>query len=136
MVAAMLGMLGMRLIVLTVLALLGLPAMLAWPVAPGFAQSGTSAPSVADRLPLFAGNNCQQIRDPGIQLFCGDAELSAAAEKLITAIAARLARLPDRLPAIEENAIWIRQRNLGCGIVGQTAIRTEDFDRVKACLLK
>ncbi|MEH2490789.1 uncharacterized protein YecT (DUF1311 family) [Bradyrhizobium sp. AZCC 2230] len=130
MVTTMLGTIGMRLIVMTALALL------AWPAASGFAQSGASDRSVADRLPLFAGNNCQQIRDPGNQLFCGDAELSAAAEKLNTAIETRLARLPDRLPGIEENAIWIRQRNLGCGIVGQTAIRTEDFDRVKACLLK
>ncbi|MGY3371374.1 uncharacterized protein YecT (DUF1311 family) [Bradyrhizobium sp. GM2.4] len=120
----------MRFIVLTMLALLALPA------APGFAQSSPSDRSVADRLPLFARNNCQQIRDPGNQLFCGDAELAAAAEKLSTGIEARLARLPDRLPGIEENAIWIRQRNLGCGIVGQTAIRAEDFDRVKACLLK
>jgi uncharacterized protein YecT (DUF1311 family) len=120
----------MRFIVLTVLALLALPA------APGFAQSGPSDRGVADRLPLFARNNCQQIRDPGNQLFCGDAELAAAAEKLSTGIEARLARLPDRLPGIEENAIWVRQRNLGCGIVGQTAIRTDDFDRVKACLLK
>ena len=120
----------MRLIVLTILALLALPA------ASGFAQSGPSASSLSDRLPQFARNNCQQIRDPGNQLFCGDAELAAAAEKLSTAIEARLARLPDRLPAIEENAIWNRQRNLGCGIVGQTAVRVEDFDRVKACLLK
>lgn len=117
----------MRFIVLSVLVLLALPT------APGFAQSDRS---VADRLPLFARNNCQQIRDPGNQLFCGDAELAGAAEKLSTAIEARLARLPDRLPAIEENAIWSRQRNLGCGIVSQTPIRTDDFDRVKACLLK
>lgn len=120
----------MRYIVLSVLALLALPA------AEGFAQSGTTDRSIADRLPLFAKNNCQQIRDPGTQLFCGDAELAAAAEKLSAGVEARLARLPDRLPAIEENAIWIRQRNLGCGIVGQTAIRPDDFDRVKACLLK
>jgi len=120
----------MRLTVLTMLALLALPA------APASAQSSPSDRSVADRLPLFDQNNCQQIRDPGNQLFCGDSQLSAAAEKLSTAIEARLARLPDRLPAIEENAIWNRQRNLGCGIVGQTAVRAEDFDRVKACLLK
>ncbi|EJN14120.1 Protein of unknown function (DUF1311) [Bradyrhizobium sp. YR681] len=117
----------MRFIVLSVLALL------AGPAAPGFAQSDRS---IADRLPLFARNNCQQIRDPGNQLFCGDAELAAAAEKLSTAIEARLARLPDRLPGIEENAIWIRQRNLGCGIVGQIAVRPDDLDRVRACLLK
>jgi uncharacterized protein YecT (DUF1311 family) len=120
----------MRLLVLTVLALLALPAV------PGLAQSGPSAPAIADRLPLFVKNNCQQIRDPGNQLFCGDAELSAAAEKLSTAVEARLARLPDRLPAIEENAIWNRQRNLGCGIVGQTAVRADEFDQVKACLLR
>ena len=94
----------MRFIVLSVLALLALPAT------PASAQSERS---IADRLPLFAKNKCQQIRDPSNQLFCGDAELAAAAEKLSTAIEARLARLPDRLPAIEENAIWIRQRNLG-----------------------
>ncbi|PSO21029.1 lysozyme inhibitor LprI family protein [Bradyrhizobium sp. MOS003] len=116
----------MRFIVLSVIALLALAA-------PALAQSDRA---VADRLPLFAKNNCQQIRDPGNQLFCGDSALAAAAETLNTAIEARLARLPDRLPAIEENAVWARQRNLSCGIVGQTAIRTDDFDAVKACLLK
>nr|WP_246754243.1 lysozyme inhibitor LprI family protein [Bradyrhizobium diazoefficiens] len=121
----------MRFTVLDVLIVL---APLVLPAAPGFAQS--EPPSIADRLPLFAKNNCQRIRDSGNQLFCGDATLAAAAEKLNTAIEARLARLPDRLPAIEENAIWIRQRNLSCGIVGQTALRTDDFDRVKTCLLK
>ncbi|WP_456624081.1 MULTISPECIES: lysozyme inhibitor LprI family protein [unclassified Bradyrhizobium] len=120
----------MRFIVLTVLALL------AWPAASATAQSVSSDRSIADRLPLFAKNGCQQNRDPANQLFCGDAELAAAAEKLSAAIEARLARLPDRLPAIEENAIWIRQRSLGCGIIGQTGVRYEDFDRVKACLLK
>src|SRR6478736_2874384 len=120
----------MRFIVLTMLALLALPA------APGFAQSSPSDRSVADRLPLFARNNCQQIRDPGNQLICGDPELAAAAEKLSAAIEARLARLPDRLPAIEENAIWTRQRSLGCAIFGQTAVRYDDVDRVRACLLK
>ncbi|MGY8664479.1 lysozyme inhibitor LprI family protein [Bradyrhizobium sp. UFLA05-109] len=70
------------------------------------------------------------------QLFCGDSELSAAAENLSAAIEARLSRLPDRLPAIEENALWIRQRNLSCGIFGQTAVRTDDIDRVKTCRLR
>src|SRR5437764_1770688 len=120
----------MRLIVRSVLALLTLPA------APSSAQSGASDRSIADKLPLFAKNNCQQNRDPANQLFCGDPALAAAAEKLSTAIEARLARLPDRLPAIEENAIWIQQRSLGCGIVGQAAIRYDDVDRIKACLLK
>ena len=113
----------MRFIVLTLLAL----------ATPAAAQSDQA---IANRLPLFAKNNCQQIRDPGNQLFCGDAALAAAAEKLSVAIEGRLARLPDRLPAIEENAIWVRQRNLSCGIVGQTPVRADDFDRVKACLLK
>jgi uncharacterized protein YecT (DUF1311 family) len=105
-------------------------AMLA---APACAQS---APTLADKLPLFAANNCQQIRDPANQVFCGDAELLKAAEKLSAAIEARLARLPDRLPAIEENAIWLRQRSLGCGINGKAPVRVEDVDRVRACLLK
>ncbi len=120
----------MRFIVLSVLALLALPA------APSSAQSGASDRSIADKLPLFAKNNCQQNRDPANQLFCGDPELAAAAERLSAAIEARLARLPDRLPAIEENAIWIRQRSLGCGIVGQAAIRYDEVDQIRACLLK
>lgn len=126
----MLGATGMRFIVLCVL------AMLASPAAPAWAQSGTPDRSIADKLPLFAKNNCQQNRDPALQLFCGDPELAAAAEKLSAAIEARLARLPDRLPAIEENAIWTRQRSLGCAIFGQTAVRYDDVDRVRACLLK
>jgi hypothetical protein len=120
----------MRLIVLSVLALL------AWPAAPASAQSGTPNRSIADRLPLFAKNSCQQIHDPGNQLFCGDPALAAAAEKLSTAIEARLARLPDRLPAIEENAIWIQQRSLGCGIVGQAAIRYDDVDGSRPASLR
>ncbi|MCK1712830.1 MULTISPECIES: lysozyme inhibitor LprI family protein [unclassified Bradyrhizobium] len=120
----------MRFIALTVLALLALPT------APAAAQTGRSERTIADKLPLFAKNNCQQNRNPANQLFCGDAELAAAAEKLSAAIEARLARLPDRLPAIEENAIWIKQRSLGCGIIGQAAVRYDDFDQIKSCLLR
>ncbi|MDE2375886.1 lysozyme inhibitor LprI family protein [Bradyrhizobium sp.] len=99
------------------------------------AQTGNSDRAIADKLPLFVKNNCEQRRDPANRLFCGDPELAAAAEKLSAAIEARLSRLPDRLPAIGENALWIRQRNLSCGIFGQDAVRYEDIDRVKACLL-
>jgi len=92
--------------------------------------------SIADKLPLFARNHCEHLRDPASQLFCGDSELASAAEKLSAAVQERLSRLPDRLPAIEENALWIRQRNLSCGIFGQDAIRFENIDRIKACLLR
>ncbi|MGY8683248.1 lysozyme inhibitor LprI family protein [Bradyrhizobium sp. UFLA05-153] len=105
-------------------------------MSPARAQAANPDPAIADKLPLFAKNHCEQQRDPAGQLFCGDGELAAAAEKLGAAIEARLSRLPDRLPAIEENALWIRQRNLSCGIVGQTAVRTDDIDRVKTCLLR
>ncbi|MBR0716739.1 lysozyme inhibitor LprI family protein [Bradyrhizobium liaoningense] len=118
----------MRLIVLLGLALLAAPA---------FAQSGNSNRSIADKLPLYAKNNCDRQRDPAGQLFCGDPELAAAAEKLGAAIQERLARLSDPLPAIQENAIWLRQRNLGCGIFGGTdTVTYDEVDAVKACLLK
>jgi uncharacterized protein YecT (DUF1311 family) len=100
------------------------------------AQSDNSDRSIADKLPLFAKNHCEQQRDPANQLFCGDAALAAAAEKLSAAIEARLSRLPYRLPAIGENALWVRQRNLSCGIFGKDAVRYDDIDRVKACLLR
>ena len=61
----------MRFIVLSVIALLALAA-------PALAQSDRA---VADRLPLFAKNNCQQIRDPGNQLFCGDSALAGYLER-------------------------------------------------------
>jgi uncharacterized protein YecT (DUF1311 family) len=99
------------------------------------AAANNSDRSIANKLPLFDKNNCERQRDPANQLFCGDSGLAAAAEKLSAAIEARLARLPDRLPAIEDNALWIRQRNLSCGIFGQTVVDYEDIDRVKACLL-
>ena len=63
-------------------------------------QAAQSARSIADRLPLFARNNCQQIRDPGNQLFCGDAELAAAAEKLAHGHRGA-ARPPARSPACD-----------------------------------
>jgi uncharacterized protein YecT (DUF1311 family) len=47
-----------------------------------------------------------------------------------------LRRLPDRSVAIEENAAWIRDRNLSCGIFGKDAVRFRDIEAVKACLLK
>lgn len=124
------GRCGMRFIVLAMVVVQVLLASLA--------RAGTdnSGRSIVDKLPLFAKNNCEQHRDPANQLFCGDGELAAAADKLSAAIEARLSRLPDRLPAIEENALWIRQRNLGCGIFTAEAVRYEDIDRVKACLLK
>ena len=114
---------------------LAMVAVLVSLASPARAETNSGRP-ITDKLPLFAGSHCEQQRDPANQLFCGDGELASAAEQLSAAIEARLARLPDRLPAIEENALWIRQRNLSCGIFGQTAVRYEDIDRVKACLLK
>jgi uncharacterized protein YecT (DUF1311 family) len=105
-------------------------------LAPVARAETNSERSITDKLPQFARNHCEQHRDPANQLLCGDGELASAAEKLSAAIEARLARLPDRLPAIEDNALWIRQRNLSCGIFGLTAVRYDDIDRVKACLLK
>lgn len=124
----------MRTIALAMVAALSAALALLAPAARADADNADR--SVADKLPLFATNHCEQHRDPANQLFCGDGQLAAAAEKLSAATEARLARLPDRLPAIEENALWIRQRNLSCGIFGQTAVRYDDIDRVKACLLR
>ena len=105
-------------------------------IPPARADSDDSDGSIADKLPLFATNHCERYRDPASQLLCGDGELAAAAARLGAAIEARLSRLPDRLPAIEENAHWIKQRNLSCGIFGQDAVRYAETDAVKACLLK
>lgn len=92
--------------------------------------------SIADVLPLYAENHCEQHRNAANQLFCGDGELNAAGAKLASAVEARLNRLPDRLMAVEENAEWVRDRNLSCGIFPGEAVRFEDILAVKACLLK
>jgi uncharacterized protein YecT (DUF1311 family) len=92
--------------------------------------------SIAEVLPLFAENHCEQHRDQANRLFCGDAELNAAGAKLANAVEARLNRLPDRLVAVEENAEWVKDRNLSCGIFPAEAIRFADLAAVKACLLK
>ena len=118
-----------------VLALAMVAALSATLALPASARAQTG-PSIADKLPLFAKNHCDQQHDPANQLLCGDSGLAAAAEKLNAANEARLSRLPDRLPAIEENALWIRKRNLSCGIFSHDPVRYEDIDRVKACLLK
>jgi uncharacterized protein YecT (DUF1311 family) len=92
--------------------------------------------SISDVLPLFNTNHCETIRDPAEQLFCGDPELNAVAAKLNGATQERLNRIADRRLAIEENVLWIRDRNLSCGVFGQEAVRFEDIEPVDACLLK
>jgi uncharacterized protein YecT (DUF1311 family) len=125
--------LRMRAVWLAVVAMqLGL-ALPAW--AQGAASSSTPAPSISEKLPLFAKNNCDAHRDPANQLFCGDPGLAVSADKLSAAIQERLNRLADRRVAIEENAEWIKGRNASCGIFGRTPVRFEEFDRIKACLL-
>ncbi len=91
--------------------------------------------SISEKLPLFAQNHCEEHKTPANQLFCGDPELNDASIKLNSAVQERLNRLADRRLAIEENAEWIRERNASCGIVGKDAVRFEDIEAVKACLL-
>jgi uncharacterized protein YecT (DUF1311 family) len=91
---------------------------------------------ITDILPLFNQNNCEEIKVPAEQLFCGDLALNAIGVKLTRAIAERLNRLPNRRLAIEENAEWIRDRNSSCGILGRQPIRREDIKPVRDCLLK
>src|SRR6202049_5349277 len=92
--------------------------------------------SITDILPLFVKNNCEEIKDPADQVFCGDPQLNAAAPRLSTAIAERLNRLSNRRHAIEENAEWIRNRNSSCGIFGRQGVRSQDIKSVRDCLLK
>ena len=92
--------------------------------------------SLSEKLPLFSKNHCSEHKDPANQLFCGDAELSAAGEKLSEAIQGRLSRLADRRMAVEENAEWVKERNLSCGIFGNDPVHFEDIDPIIACLLK
>ena len=110
-------------------------------------QIGWAAPAAADTSPasdrpisetltLFAQNSCAQLKDPAEQLFCGDPELNTLSARLNSAVRDRLDRLPNRSLAIAENVEWIRDRNSSCGIFGRQAIRSQDFDAIKACLLK
>jgi uncharacterized protein YecT (DUF1311 family) len=92
--------------------------------------------SIGEKLPLFATNHCAIIRDQAEQLFCGDAELNVAASRLNDAVQARLSRLPDRSLAVEENVAWIRARNSSCGIFGRDAVRFDNLEAVRACLLR
>jgi uncharacterized protein len=91
---------------------------------------------IADTLPLFVKNHCEETKAPADQLFCGDPELNAAGVKLSSAIAERLNRLLNRPLAIEENAEWVRDRNSSCGILGRQPIRSTDIKPVRDCLLK
>jgi uncharacterized protein YecT (DUF1311 family) len=102
------------------------------------ARADTTASNrpITDILPLFAKNNCAQIKSPADQLFCGDPDLGAAATKMNSAIGARLKRVANRGLAIEENAEWIRERNSSCGILGRQSIRPDDIKPVRDCLLK
>ena len=91
---------------------------------------------VSEALPLFGKNHCESVKDSADVLFCGDPELNDASTNLNDAIQARLNRLPDRRLAIEENAEWILDRNSSCGILRGQSVANQDFEAVKACLLK
>jgi uncharacterized protein YecT (DUF1311 family) len=91
---------------------------------------------IADTLPLFVKNHCEEVKDPADQVFCGDPELNAAASRLSSAIAERLNRLPNRRLAIEENAEWTRDRNSSCGIFGRQSVANRNVESVRDCLLK
>ena len=95
-----------------------------------------AANAISAKYPLFATNHCETHKNPANQLFCAAPELNAMAANLASAIQERLDRLPDRLPAIEENAQWIRDRNQSCGILGETPLRANDVESTAACLLK
>ena len=99
-------------------------------------SAASSAHPITEKLPLYARNHCETHKDPANQLFCGDPELAAASERLSAAIQERLKRLADRRVAIEENAEWIKGRNMSCGIFGKAPLRFEDIDAAKACLLR
>lgn len=104
---------------------------------PAYADTASdSNRPITDVLPLFVKNQCETIKAPAEQLFCGDPELNAAGVKLSSAIAERLNRIPNRRLAIEENAVWIRDRNSSCGILGRQPLKREDIKRVRDCLLK
>jgi uncharacterized protein YecT (DUF1311 family) len=108
----------------------------------GFAQparadnASDSTRSIADLLPLFVKNHCEDIKTPADQIFCGDPELNTTGTKLSGAIAERLNRLPNRSLAIEENAEWVRDRNSSCGILGRQPLKNQDIKPVRDCLLK
>ncbi len=91
---------------------------------------------ITDVLPLFVKNQCETIKTPAEQLFCGDPELNAAGVKFRSAIAERLNRIPNRRLAIGENAEWIRDRNSSCGILGQQPLKRDEIKPVRDCLLK
>ena len=99
-------------------------------------NASDSSRSIADILPLFVRNHCEEVKVPADQLFCGDPELNSAGTKLSSAIAERLNRLPNRSLAIEENAAWVRDRNSSCGIFGRQPIRSQDIKPVRDCMLK
>src|SRR5262245_8607532 len=102
-----------------------------------FAQNSSDTNrAISEKLPLFAKNHCETHKSPANQLFCADPDLIAAGAKLAAAIQERLNRIPDRAPAIEENAEWIKDRNLSCGIFGNDPIRAEDIEPIVACLSK
>jgi uncharacterized protein YecT (DUF1311 family) len=94
-----------------------------------------TARPVSEMLPLFGKNHCEDIKDGADQLFCGDPALNDASGKLNKAIQTRLDRIPDRRHAIEENAVWIRNRNSSCGIFGRQSVAAQNVKSVTACLL-
>jgi uncharacterized protein YecT (DUF1311 family) len=120
------------------LAVVAMQLGLAYPVlAQDTANSSPSAGNpISEKLPLFAKNHCETHKNPANQLFCADPELIAIGAKLANAIQERLNRIPDRLPAIEENAEWLQDRNLSCGVFGNDPIRSGDIEPIGACLSK
>ena len=114
-----------------------LALQLGWAAAPsGQTAPADARPPMAEMLPLFAKNNCTDLRDIADQIFCGDSDLNALVPRLRSALEARLSRIVDRRAAIAENVEWIKARDSSCGIFGLRPVHPAAFASVKTCLLK
>src|SRR5260370_29470751 len=86
---------GMRAIVLAVMAIqVGLAH-------PACAENPTDGDrSLSQMLPLFDKNNCIEVRDAAVQLFCGEPDLNPAPARLNSPGHDRMSRLPQRHLAV------------------------------------
>jgi uncharacterized protein len=99
-----------------------------------WAQTTDLVPRPGSEKPSF---DCATAKTAAARLICGDAELASLDRDLGASFQRQKLRLSslNQLKFVDDELIWIRDRNRRCGLVGHDNLALEELASSKSCLL-